>query len=157
MLDFRQGFLKPLRCSFMSLDLELQFSGFLRSAIPVDHLELVYNGEIIRTFELADSRSTADLSGSVDVEGSGWLLLRAWNDNANPLIFDLYPYATTNPVFVTAGGERPRSKADADYFLAWIERIREAVESHPGYNNDSERDLILENLALAQREYEACQ
>jgi hypothetical protein len=117
----------------------------------------VYNGEVIRTFELGDSTSTADLSGSVDVDGSGWLLLRAWNDEAHPLIFDLYPYATTNPVFVTAGGERPRSKTDADYFLAWIGRIREAVEAHPDYNDDTERDLILENLALAQREYEACQ
>jgi dipeptidyl aminopeptidase/acylaminoacyl peptidase len=138
-------------------ELELQFSGFLRSVVPVDHLELVYNGEVIRTFELGDSTSTADLSGSVDVDGSGWLLLRAWNDEAHPLIFDLYPYATTNPVFVTAGGERPRSKTDADYFLAWIGRIREAVEAHPDYNDDTERDLILENLALAQREYEACQ
>jgi hypothetical protein len=136
---------------------ELQFSGFLRSAVPVDHLQLVYNGEVVTTFELDSAGSSADLRGSVQVDESGWLLLRAWNDNAHPLIFDLYPYATTNPVFVSIDGKRPRSTADADYFLAWIERIREAVESHTGYNNDSERDAIRANLALAQREYESCQ
>jgi hypothetical protein len=138
-------------------DNELQFRGFLRSAVPVDHLELVYNGEVVRSFELDSTGSSADLSGDVQIDGSGWLLLRAWNDNAHPLIFDLYPYATTNPVFVSVGNERLRSKTDADYFIAWIERIRESVKSHTGYNNDNERELILENLAQAQREYRSCQ
>ena len=135
---------------------ELHFSGFLRSVVPIDHLELVINGRVARTFELDTTGSSADLSGSVNVNHSGWILLRAWNENAHPLIFDLYPYATTNPVFVSIGGERPRSKADADYFVAWIERIRESVESHTGYNNSRERDSILGNLALAQREFESC-
>ena len=138
-------------------DHELQISGFLRSAVPIDHLELVYNGEVVRKFEPDSTGSSADLSGSVHITGSGWLLLRAWNDDAHPLIFDRYPYATTNPVFISVNGERPHSKADADYFLAWIERIRESVESHEIYNDDTERDLILANLELARQEYESCQ
>jgi hypothetical protein len=137
-------------------DNEVQFAGFLRSAVPVDHLEIVYNGKVIRAFSSDEPISTADLSGTLDVDKSGWLLLRAWNDNAHPLVFDLYPYATTNPVFVSIDGERPRSAADADYFLAWIGRIRESVESHTAFNDDSERAAIIENLAEAEQRFKSC-
>lgn len=138
-------------------DNEVRFDGFLRSAVPVDHLEIVYNGEVIRSFSAEDPISNADLDGNLDIDKSGWLLLRAWNDSAHPLIFDLYPYATTNPVFVSVDGERPRSTTDADYFIAWIGRIRESVESHTAYNDDTERAAIIENLAEAERRFRSCQ
>ncbi len=132
---------------------ELDFSGFMRSIVPVDHLEVVYNGEVVRTIELDDPTS-ADVAGSVRVDGSGWLLLRAWNEGSHPLVFDLYPYATTSPVYVTVGGERPRSTEDAEYFLAWIDRIRESAANHPDYNTPAERAAVLEHLDRAQRIYE---
>ncbi|MCH7822664.1 MAG: CehA/McbA family metallohydrolase [Proteobacteria bacterium] len=135
---------------------ELSFDGFLRSIVPVDHFELVMNGEVIRSFELDDSKTSVDFSGNVQVERSGWLLLRAWNEGAHPLVFDAYPYATTTPVYLSVGNETPRSTADADYFIAWIERIRESVEAHSDFNNDGERDLILTNLNAAQQQFEAC-
>jgi hypothetical protein len=134
----------------------LHYEGFLRSVIPVDHLEIVLNGDVIRTIEPGDSRTSADLTGSVTIDESGWLLLRAWNDGAHPLIFDRYPYATTTPVFVSVGGETPRSSEDAEFYIAWIERIRQSVTAHSDYNNDAEREAILENLANAQQRFEAC-
>ncbi|MEX2125308.1 MAG: CehA/McbA family metallohydrolase [Woeseia sp.] len=133
---------------------ELEYSGFLRSVVPVDHLELVYNGEVVKSIDPGGDRKSADLSGSVRVEESGWLLLRAWNDGSHPMVFDLYPYATTTPVYITIGGETPRSTVDADYFIAWIERIRESAADHPDYNTDAERDAVLENLDGAERVFE---
>ena len=132
---------------------ELEFSGFMRSIVPIDHLELVHNGEVIERFELTDPRA-ADVSGRVRVDGSGWLLLRAWNEAAHPLVFDLYPYGTTSPVYVTVGGAAPRSTRDADYFVAWIERVREAAEAHPDYNTAAERAAVLEHLDRARRVFE---
>ena len=134
---------------------ELEYSGFMRSIVPVDHLELVFNGEVIETIELEDERTAADLSGRVTVDGSGWLLLRAWNDGSHPLVFDLYPYATTGPVYLTVGGAAPRSAEDAEYFIAWIERIRESAGEHPDYNNDAERAAILGHLDEARRVFES--
>lgn len=134
---------------------ELAFSGFLRSVVPIDHLELVYNGEVIENFELDGDRRQANVEGSVRVDESGWLLLRAWNDGSHPLVFDLYPYGTTGPVYVTVGGEPPRSTEDADYFIAWIDRIRESAADHPDYNTAAERAAVLEHLDAAQRVLEA--
>lgn len=134
----------------------VRFSGFMRSVVPVDHVELVFNGKVIRSFEPDESGRSADLSGSLPVDESGWLLLRAWNDEAHPLIFDLYPYATTSPVFVTVGNEPVRSNADAEYFLAWIGRIRESVASHDEFNDDREREEILAHLDLAEQRFRSC-
>ena len=89
------------------------------------------------------------------VDESGWLLLRAWNDGSHPLVLDLYPYGTTGPVYVTVGGEPPRSTEDADYFIAWIDRIRESAADHPDYNTAAERAAVLEHLDAAQRVLEA--
>lgn len=132
---------------------ELRYEGFMRSIVPVDHLELVYNGEVVESIGLDDPRRT-DLRGTIRIDGNGWLLLRAWNEGSHPLLFDLYPYATTGPVYVMAGGQPPRSSEDADYFIAWIERIRESAASHPDYNAAAERAAILENLDEAQGVFE---
>jgi hypothetical protein len=133
---------------------ELAYSGFLRSSVPVDHLELVYNGEVVRTIDLRGNRTAAELSGSVRVEESGWLLLRAWSEGAHPYVFDIYPYATTTPVYVRIDGQAPRSAEDAEYFIAWIERIRESAAEHADYNSDVERRDVLGNLDRAQRVFE---
>jgi hypothetical protein len=133
---------------------ELQYSGFLRSVVPVDHLELVYNGEIVKTIDLGGARTSADLRGSLRVNDSGWLLLRAWNDSSHPGVLDLYPYATTTPVYVNIDGQAPRSTDDAEYFIAWIERVRESAAEHPDYNSDEERETVLANLDRAQRIFE---
>ena len=133
---------------------ELEYSGFLRSIVPVDHLELVFNGEVIETLSAGADRKSADIAGSVRIDRSGWLLLRAWNNGSHPMIFDLYPYATTTPVYVTVAGKAPHSRDDADYFIAWIERIRESASEHPDYNTPEEREIILRNLDSAQRIFE---
>jgi len=135
---------------------ELSYSGFLRSIVPVDHLELLLNGEVIRTFDLGESRMSVDLSGKVTVDASGWLLLRAWNDDAHPMIFDLYPYATTTPVYLNVEDSPARSTDDAEYFIAWLERIRESVNAHEDFNSASERQLIIDNLDAAEQRFELC-
>ncbi|HUD96859.1 MAG TPA: CehA/McbA family metallohydrolase [Woeseiaceae bacterium] len=133
---------------------ELEYSGFLRSIVPIDHLELVFNGEVLETIDPGADRKSANLGGRVRIDRSGWLLLRAWNEGSHPMIFDLYPYATTTPVYINVGDIAPGSREDADYFIAWIERIRESASEHPDYNSPEERETVLRNLDDAQRIFE---
>ena len=71
----------------------------LRSPVAVDHLELVHNGEVVKAFTLERRPPRFDAAGEIELDG-GWVLLRAWNDGADPQVLDLYPYATTNPVWL---------------------------------------------------------
>jgi TolB protein len=134
----------------------LSYDGFLRSAVPVDHLELVHNGKVVRTFATQAGGTSADIHGSIEIGESGWLLLRAWNDGADPLVFDIYPYASTSPVYVTVGGRPPRSPDDADYFLAWLDRLASAAAANPDYNDAGERAAVLAHIETARDFYGRC-
>jgi Tol biopolymer transport system component len=133
---------------------EIAFTASMRSYVPVEHLELVCNGGVVHDVALTSSRERADASGTLKLDRSGWCLLRAWNENASDAILDLYPYATTNPIYVTVGGESARSPEDARYFVSWIDRIRESVEAHRDWNTEAEREATLEMLARARAVYE---
>ena len=139
-----------------SKDESVRFVGTLRSAMPVDHLELVFNGKVIASFDLKANQSSADVSGSVAIDESGWLLLRAFSDDANPVLLDMYPYATTSPIYVTVNGEPPKSSDDADYFLSWVGNIRNSVSSRTDFNSDDERKIILTHLDQAEAHYKSC-
>jgi hypothetical protein len=132
---------------------EVQFTASLRSIVPIDHVELVCNGEVVRTLDLAGSGDFLDASGSVSLDRSGWCLARAWNDGASSEVLDAYPYATTNPIYVTIGGQPVRSRADDEYFIRWIDRIRESVEANRSWNTESERTEVLDLIARARALY----
>ncbi|HSY08201.1 MAG TPA: CehA/McbA family metallohydrolase [Steroidobacteraceae bacterium] len=128
----------------------LSYKGFLRSIVPVDHLELVMDGKVVRTIRLSGPRVSADFAGRLPVTRDGWLLLRAWNDAASPDIFDLYPYATTNAFFFRAAGGATHCGSDAQYFLNWIDRLEAAAAAHPGYNTSQEREATLNEIRAAR-------
>jgi hypothetical protein len=120
----------------------------------VDHLELVQNGRVIREVPLAPDRRSATATVKVPVDRSGWLLLRARADKATYPTLDIYPYATTSPVYLTVGDTPTRSPEDARYFMRWIDRMRASVEAHRDWNTDAERQETLDMLAQARAEYE---
>ena len=129
---------------------ELHYKGFLRSIVPIDHLEIVMNGNVIRTLSRGGKRTTADFEGKLKVAGNGWLLVRAWNEGAHPDVLDLYPYATTNAFFFRTGGAPTHCGKDAEYFLSWLDRLESAASAHEGYNTPAERETTLEEIRAAR-------
>jgi hypothetical protein len=84
------------------------------------------------------------------VDRSSWFVLQAWSDTSRHPVLDGYPFATTSPIYVTVGGAPVRSPADADYFLAWVDRVTEAASAHPEWNTPEERREVLERLGAAR-------
>jgi TolB protein len=117
----------------------IPFKVSLRSPVAVDHLELIQNGKVIRAFDLGRDHRHFDAEGALDLDVSGWLLLRAWNDGADPIILDIYPYATTNPIDIELPAARPDARSDAAYFAAWMDRVIEAVGPRDDFNNAAEK------------------
>ncbi|HWA92164.1 MAG TPA: CehA/McbA family metallohydrolase [Rhizomicrobium sp.] len=130
---------------------EVSYKGWLRSLTGIDHLDVVLNGKVVRSIAPG---SSADISGTATIDRSGWLVLRAWNDHATPDVFDLYPYASTSPVYVSVGGAPVRSKDDAAFFLAWIAKARAAAASNRDYNTKAERDAVLGHIDAARAVFE---
>ncbi len=132
---------------------ELQFTAWLRSIVPVDHLEIVCNGQVVKSLPLSGSRHSADARGTLPIEKSGWCLLRAWSEKAQHPVLDSYPYATSSPIYVTVGGAPVRSPVDAAYFLAWIDRLKKATEAHQDWNTAAEKAEVLKLLAEAAKRF----
>jgi dipeptidyl aminopeptidase/acylaminoacyl peptidase len=126
----------------------------LRSNVPVDHLEIVGNGEVVREIPLPGDRTSAAVEVRLPVRRSGWFLLRARSDRAIYPVLDLYPYATTSPIYLTVGGMPVRSAADAEYFLRWIERLEAVASANPDWNTGAERERALELIGEARKEFE---
>jgi hypothetical protein len=124
----------------------------LRSNVPIDHLELVQSGEVVMEMPLAGSRTRLDATVRLKVERSGWALLRARSERAIYPVLDLYPYATTSPVYLTVAGRPARSSADADYFLRWVARLEQTARASRDWNTDAERDAALAMMARARVE-----
>jgi hypothetical protein len=127
----------------------------LRSPVPVDHLELVMNGRVVQSLRLTGDRRTLDAEGSVQIESGGWLLLRAWNDDADPLVLDLYPYATTSPIYLDLPGGAPDAREDAAHFAAWTERVLREARARDDYNTERERRDTIAYLEHALARYRA--
>jgi hypothetical protein len=133
----------------------LRVKGWMRSIVPIDHLELIERGKVVRQIPLSGDRRSADIDLTLQSAAPGWLLLRAWNDHADPDIFDIYPYATTSPVWLTRPGAELHCGKDADYFIAWADRLAAGAKDHPDYNTAAERELTLAQIQAARKVYEA--
>lgn len=133
----------------------LSYTAFLRSQVPVDFLEVVWNGKVVASHVLTDSKRFADVQGKVKVSGPGWLLLRTGSANAQPDLQDLYPFATTNPVYLETQYQMLYvSKESAAWFVPWVKGIRQAVLSNSDFRNEAERKQILDEIQLALEYYE---
>jgi hypothetical protein len=120
----------------------------------MDHIEVVWNGEVIATHSLKEPAKSADLKGTIHVKGSGWLLVRAWNDTAHPDLPDLYPFATTNPIYIQSSIINPQRKLSAEYLLKWVTRI-ESKLNELVFRSEAERELVRADIQKAKSFYES--
>jgi len=123
----------------------------MRSNVPVDHLQIIGNGKVVATIALKGDRMSARDSVSIPVTTSGWYVLRAYSDRAEMPVLDLYPFASTSPIYVTVGGRPARSADDAAFFLRWLDRLEAAARASSAWNTSSEQSAVLGQLAEARR------
>jgi hypothetical protein len=130
---------------------DVPFSARMRSIVPVDHAQIVCNGQVVR--ELAAHRDRLEVSGHLPLDRSGWCVLRAFSAKAEYPVLDNFVYATTSPIYVTVAGAQPRSPEDARFFAAWIDHLRSTTAAYPDWNSDGEKAAVLERLTAARAVY----
>jgi TolB protein len=134
---------------------EVRFSAEMFSIVPLDHLQIVCNGQVARELAMDRERTSAHVDGSIAVGASGWCVLRGFSDKAEYPILDSYPYATTSPIYLSLAGAPARNPADATYFVAWMDRLISAVLSNTWWNTEAEKQSVLGMLQEARTEYES--
>ena len=135
-------------------ELKIRFKASLRSMVAIDHLEVICNGQPVRQLNLSGNRQSANEEGTLTLNASAWCLLRAYSDRAEYPVLDLYPYATTSPIYVTVEGSRFNAKDDAAYFIAWIDQLTAGVQKNQDWNDESEKAAVLDQMIRARKVYE---
>jgi TolB protein len=119
----------------------------------VDHFEMICNGEVARSFPMGGSRDRVNVQGTLSISKSGWCVARAWSEKAEHPILDIYPYATTSPIYISVGGSPVRSPKDAAYFAAWIDRLVQSANANQDWNTAAEKATVLRQLSRARAVY----
>jgi hypothetical protein len=125
----------------------LEIRGRLQTLVPVERFEVLYNNQVVATADPA----AGILEKSLPITRSGWLTLRAVGSKPERPIDDRYPFAETGAVYVYCGDQPIRSRADAEYFIRWIDDITRQAEQHPGWRSDRERKHVLSQFAEARK------
>ena len=132
--------------------------GEVISMTPLDRIELVMNGE---SFPLEGLENEAHSGGShytisreVPISNSSWITLQVAHSGPIHPIDDIFPQATTNPVWISVGENPVRSPASAEYFVQWIDKLSEMAAEHPGWRSQAEKDHVLDQFREARAVYE---
>ncbi len=154
LLRFRLGESQPGGEIHLQQEGNLAFHVGLRTIVPIDHLQIICNGQVAKDLPLQGERKSADASGTLAVPESAWCVLRAYADRAEYPILDLYPYATTSPVYISVAGRPIRSKTDAQYFSTWVDHLIRAAQTSPAWNTDHEKESVLALFQKAKEKFE---
>ncbi|MGC1296375.1 MAG: CehA/McbA family metallohydrolase [Alloacidobacterium sp.] len=132
---------------------KVMFTSWLRSFVPLDHIEVVCNGRVVRDLKPNGDRQSTDVKGTISISQTGWCVLRAFSDKPEHPVLDDYVYATTSPIYVSVEGSVPKPADDAAYFIAWIDRMVEATKANSNWNTTAERISVLQMLDQARKVY----
>jgi hypothetical protein len=85
-------------------------------------LELIFNGAVFPTSVTTNNAGELVLDQEVNLDRAGWLAVRCSSANVS------LPGGSTlaahgNPIYLEMPGHPLDARADAEYFLAWIDRL----------------------------------
>lgn len=132
---------------------KVRFNAWMRSFVPVDHLQIVCNGKVERDLNPDSDHETSDVEDTITISRSGWCLLRALSDKPEYPVLDLFPYATTSPIYIEVAGSNPKAGEDAAYFVAWIDRLIANANKNQNWNTEAEKNATLSLLSYARTIY----
>ncbi len=126
----------------------------VRSIQPLEVLELIVNGEVVDRSELSRVKPAPVLDERVNTslspKRSGWVAARALFRAPDRRLRQ----AHTSPVYVTVNGKPTASRRDAEFFLAWLERLEAVAAGPERYASDDQRDEALALFREAGQVYQ---
>ncbi len=92
------------------------------SQAPLDKLEVIYNGRVVANGQPSTDKKELALEHELRLDLGGWVAARV----SGPSVPDFAvgpQQAHANPVYIELPGSKLDAKTDAEYFLAWIDRL----------------------------------
>ena len=126
----------------------------LHSAVPVERVELLVNGDVVWSSEGVNAPGSRSFEGAIDLPQGGWIAARAHGGETVWPAMDSYPFAHTSPVWIGAIGSTNRAarqRAARDLVLLLDSAERRIVTAYGAREN---APRILATIAAARRKLE---
>jgi hypothetical protein len=125
----------------------------VHSIAPLSKVRIYRNGQIFREVPIQGDGRSVSFQEDVRVAESSWFSLYVEGPPYRLLDAE-FPQATTNAIRVYTGGRKIRNRASAQYFIAWIEKLRASAIEWPYWRSSKESDHVLAQFDEARRTYE---
>ena len=108
------------------------------SQFPMKSLELIVNGAVISTSATTNKAGELVLNQDVNLDRAGWLAVRCTSASGSGWAGPMFG-AHSNPIYVEMPSRPLDARADAEYFLTWIDRLdadlkkRDRIPVGPGH------------------------
>jgi TolB protein len=124
------------------------------SAFPVDRVEIVGDGEVVMSWQLARGESEGTLAANFGPRDYGWIAARCYG--AGPTRFDQPLWAHTSPVYLDKV-PTARRRAGARYFTARLRESERWIRAKGRFDQEAHRTRTLELYGEARERFEALQ
>ncbi|MEJ1972463.1 MAG: CehA/McbA family metallohydrolase [Lacunisphaera sp.] len=128
-------------------------TGTAESNVPLDGLDVIVNGEVVRHVPAGGDSHRIELAETVTLERSGWVALRATGAADRLVTIGRQAYAHTSPVYVTIAGGKPASREAAKFFIGQIDALIKKIDSRGRYGTPAQRDEVVARCRQAQEIY----
>jgi hypothetical protein len=137
---------------FPSSPVTLSVEARSHSLVPVDRLEIIVNGEVVRSLPATDAGDLR-LEAEVQLSRSSWIAARVLGPASRWVPNDAQAFAHTSPVYCYLAGQPIRSPGDARFFMSWIDDLSRKVDRHGVFSKAQQKKEVLELFRRAQQVY----
>jgi len=133
--------------------LQLNITARAESRVPLERLELVLNGKVVRSFAV-NTASRASFEVTLPVMESGWMALRAAGI-ADPAQLGAPAQAHTAAIYVEVNGKPMKPMPEpATKFVQWIDRLTQLVEMRNNFEKPEQKEQVLQLLRRGREFYD---
>jgi hypothetical protein len=93
-----------------------------QSQAAITELQVILNGSVVRTVAATSRVTELNIDETVEIATSGWIAIRCVGGNATGF-GEPSRGAHSNPIYFEMPGRPFDARADAQFFLAWIDRL----------------------------------
>ena len=122
------------------------------SIAPMDRLEIVVNGEVVRSVNGSDPLRV-EFEGVVSVPRGGWIAARVLGPSSR-YVTDTHAFAHTSPVYVRRDGRQWTSAEDARFLADGVAALWSRVDGRAEWRTPAERERFRAAVQEAQAIYE---
>lgn len=130
----------------------VEYSVDIRSTAPVENVELIRNGEVVRTVKNPDNLQNINISGTLQITASAWIAVRA--KGLHPVNPRKNLMVHSNPIYIEVDEKPVLVKDSAGFFVKWLDDSITWIENEACFLTPGHKNEVLHLFGEARRYYE---